>query len=135
MRLVKKNIRVCWQSEWSRLPTFKIKDTIGKWESSYHENRIREVSLTRLRVNSVKGIHLIPRIEGNYPKDCGCGIRMTLQHVFFDCQYYIAQRQPIINILRKDGKNMDMKSILEDNITYCDIVMRFLKDTGFIDEI
>lgn len=115
--------------------TYKKKDTLGKWESSYHKNRLREVVLARLRVNCVKDIHLIPRIEGNYLIDCGCGIRMTLQHVFFDCHYFINQRQPIIDILRRDKKNMDMKSILEDNIDYGDIIMNFLRETDFIDHV
>ena len=83
----------------------------------------------------VQLIHLIPKIEKTYPIYCGCGIGLTLQHVFFDCHYYINQRQPIIDILRKDKKNMDMKSILCDNVEYGDIIMRFLRDTRFIDYV
>ena len=77
LKIVKKNIRVWWGSEWDRTLTFKTKDKIGTWVSSFHVNRWREVVLARLRVNSIKGIHLIPRIERTYPIDCDCGINLA----------------------------------------------------------
>ena len=73
-------------------------------------------------MNTVKGIHLIPHIEGTYPLTCECdGSRLNLHHVFFNCNYYVVQRLPILDEL--------------SNNNFYDLVLTFLKDKNFIKEI
>ena len=92
-----------------QLNTYKIKDKIGQWDTSYNNNRKIETTLARLRLNSVKFIHLIPRIEGTYPLQCNCdGTSLTLYHMFFNCSFYITQREQIINKLYEDKKNLTL---------------------------
>ena len=124
--------------DWTALPISKIKEKIGKWESSYFNNRQKEVVLARIRLNCVRCIHLIPRIEGTHPKKCNCtvpNVDLTLHHIFFDCQKYVVQRQPLINMLRKDNKLFSMKNLLEDDFSYADIVYDFVKNANLLDDI
>ena len=72
MKKVKKNIIKEWQRDFDLVNTYKVRGKIEFWETANHNNRTREVILARLRMNSVKGIHLIPHIEGTYPRTCQC---------------------------------------------------------------
>ena len=135
LKQAKKNIRNRWERDYAAIPMFKIKEVPGKWDSSYHSNRLKEVVLARLRLGCVRCIHLIPRIEGNYGKDCECGEKLTLSHIFFECHKYNVQRQPLINMLRDDNKLLSLKNLLEDNLFYGDQVYEFIKNSNLIDEI
>ena len=72
MRILKQNIKKKWPNDWRVNPTRKIKECPETWESSFQENRLYETVLARLRVNCTKNIHLVPRIENNYPLYCDC---------------------------------------------------------------
>ena len=136
MRQIKNKIITSWQSDFNQIPLYKIKDTVGHWDTSYNKNRKYETILACLRLNCVKEIHLIPRIEGTYPLQCLCdGSRLSLQHIFFECGYYIHQRTNIISMLQIDRKQFNVKSLLENNQDYCNKVIHFLRDINYIDRI
>ena len=136
LRIIKNKIYKHWQTKFNQINSYKIKDKIGHWESSYNVNRHKETILARLRLNCVRDIHLVPRIDGTFPLNCNCdGSRLTLNHIFFDCSYLIIEREPLINQLYKDKKNFTLKSILDDNENYCKLVIDFLKSTKFINKI
>ena len=136
MKQVKRRIVASWQSEFNQTPLFKIKDTIGHWITCYNKSRKNETVLARLRLNCTKEIHLVPRIEGTFPLHCPCdGSRLSLHHIFFDCGYYIIQRSNILSILQNDRRQLNLKTLFEDNQKYCDAVLRFLKLTDLIDKI
>ena len=92
--------------------------------------------MARLRLNRIRGIHLIPRIEGTYPLDCDCGEnRLSLAHIFFYCPFYTIQRLPIITMLQRDNKAITMKNLLGDDGEYCKTIIRFLKLIDFMKNI
>ena len=67
---IKRQLKVHWQNLYDTYQAYKIKDKIESWESSYHENRLYEVVMARLRLNCVRGIHLIPHIENTFALEC-----------------------------------------------------------------
>ena len=113
-------------------PFYKIKDRIGHWSSSCQSNRLKEVVLARLRVNCVKAIHLLPHLHNTDPT-CNCdGSRLTLRHLFFYCNYFVMERLPLLDALRHDGKDFNVKNLLVDDDKYCDIVYKYLKVTDLM---
>ena len=89
-----------------------------------------------MRLNCVRGIHLIPRIENTYPLDCVCGeSRLSLRHIFFNCPNYTIQRLPIITMLQRDNKAMNLKNLLGDDNAYSKHIMNYLRLIKFIDQI
>ena len=136
MKKVRKKIIKEWQREYDLINTYKIREKIENWETCNHSDRTREVILARLRMNTAKGIHLIPHIEGTYPLTCQCdGSRLDINHVFFKCSKYVVQRTTILDELTSNNLNFNLKNLLSDNDNLCDLVINFLKDTNFIKEI
>ena len=136
MKQVRKNIIKEWQREFDLVNTFKIKEKIEFWETSNHKDRTKEVILARLRMNNIKGIHLIPHIEGTYPRTCQCdGSRLNLEHVFFNCSHYVVQRIPILEELNNNNLNFNIKNLLSDNDILCDLALEYLKEINFLKEI
>merc|ERR1712121_162399 len=136
MKQAKKNIIKEWQREFDLINTYKVREKIEAWETTHHKNRNREVILARLRMNSVKGIHLIPHIEGTYPRTFQCdGSILDLTHVFFNCGHYVEQRWPLLEELYNNNLNYNLKDLLSDNETLCDLTLEFLKETDFLKEI
>ena len=136
IRQLKSRIYSTWQTEFNQAPLYKIKASVGHWITSYNKNRKYETVLARLRLNCVREIHLVPRIEGTFPLHCNCdGSRLSLYHIFFNCGYYINQRTDLIYMLQKDRKEFNLKSLLEDNQSYCDKVIKYLIDINYINKI
>ena len=136
MKQINKRIIMSWQSDFNQTPLYKIKDSVGHWITSYNTSRKCETVLARLRLNCTKEFHLVPRIEGTFPLHCPCdGSRLNLQHIFFDCGYYIPQRTNILSMLQNDRKQFNLKSLLEDNQIYCEEVIRFLKVINIFNKI
>ena len=125
-----------WQREFNQIPCFKAKTEIEQWKTSFHKNRRHEIIFARLRLNCIKEFHLLPRIENSYPLRCTCdGSRQSLQHLFFDCGFYVNQRQILLDRLYKDKKPLVIKSLLENNLEYCELVIKFLENIRFISKI
>ena len=136
MKLFKKKIREYWQGQYDSYLFPKIKDTIETWDTSFHENRLYEVTMARLRLNCVRGIHLVPRIENTYPLDCDCQEdRLSLRHIFFYCPFYTVQRIPIITLLQNDNRTITLKNLLSDNSIYCKYIIAFLRAIKFLEYI
>ena len=132
LSFVRKRISLYWQRMYDLYPFYKLKDEIGHWSTSCQPNRLKEVVLARLRVNCVKAIHLLPHLNNADPT-CNCdGSRLTLRHLFFDCNYFVMERLPLLDALRQDRKEFTVKSLLIDDDKYCDIVYKYLKDTDLI---
>ena len=126
MKQVRKNIIKEWQREFDLVNTYKIREKTELWETSNHNDRTREFILAWLRMNTVKGIHLIPHIKGTYPCTCQCdGSRLDLNHVFFNCNYYVVQRLPILEELSNNNLNFNVKFLLSDNENFCDLTLEF----------
>ena len=136
MNMVKKSIYNEWSRQWQINNRFKIKDRILNWSSSYRKNRLEEIILARLRLNCIKSIHLIPRIENRVQPYCTCNNRrITLKHIIFECRQYMIQRHDIIHVLNRDNKELTVKNILSDNIEYCDIIIKFMRTINYINKI
>ena len=136
LKFIKKNIRVHWQHQYDSYDFPRFKENIGTWDSSFHENRLYEVVMTRLRLNCVRGIHLVPRIENTYPLECECQEnRLSLRHIFFNCPNYTMQRIPILNLLQNDNKTITLKNLLSDNSLYCKHIITFLRSINFLEKI
>ena len=136
LTILKKNIRAYWQQEYDTYHFYKCKDYVESWDSSFHENRLYEVVMARLRLNCIRGIHLIPRIENTYPLECECQEdRLSLRHIFFYCPNYTYQRLPIINMLQNDHKTLTLKNLFSDNSFYCKSIMTFLRSIKYLDKI
>ena len=136
MKSYKKQIHNQWQRQYDLLDKYKIKEKLGIWETSFQSNRNREVKLARIRMGCVKGIHITPRIEGTYPIVCNCdGSFLSLKHIFFDCNYYINERLPIIGTLRENELNCNLKDLLSDNEEVVDEIFKFLTKIDFLKEI
>ena len=136
LRIIKTKINQYWQNNFNYITTYKIKDKIGHWDSSFNVNRKKETILARLRLNCVRDIHLVPHIEGTFPLNCNCdGSRLSLNHIFFDCSYFIIEREPLIKQLYNDKKNLTLKSILDDSEEYCKLSIDFLKSINLYNKI
>ena len=136
LSILKRKVYKHWQTEFDQTPMYKIKSVVGQWETSMNTNRRHEIVLARMRLNCVKGIHLLPRMEGTFPLECLCdGSRLTLAHIMFDCGFYINQRSRILERLRRDNKHVELRTILEDNNEYCSLVLQFLDDIDYMSKI
>ena len=125
-----------WQRQYDLLDKYKIKEKLGIWETSYQINRYREVKLARLRMGCVKFIHLTPHIQGTHPVVCNCdGSFISLNHIFFNCNYYTNQRLPLINMLIEDDLNLNLRNLLANNEDFIDEVFKFLNDTNLMKEL
>ena len=136
MRILRNNIYQKWQIEFDSITPYKVKSKIELWETSFNNNRKIETTLARLRLNCTRVLHLIPHIEGTFPIYCNCdGSRLSLHHLFFNCSFYINEREELLNQLYNDKKNFDLKNILEDNEKYCKLVIDYLKNIGYLNKI
>ena len=136
--MVRISIRKMWSTEWSNTNILKIKEHLGKWETSCNENRLYEVVTARLRVNCTRNVHLIPRMERNYPLKCDCENnvhRLTLKHILFKCSKYNIQRENICKMLIDDDNEINLKNLFSDNNYYINEVIEFLKNIDMLKEI
>ena len=93
---VDKAIRCDWQDNWNNeAPTNKprqIKDTVGKWGTSFNKNRRWEVVLSRLRLGHTRVTHGF-LMENKPPAICQfCSVPLTINHILIECQQYAQQR-------------------------------------------
>ena len=71
---------------------FKIKDTFFNWSSSYRNNRLEEIILARLKLNYIKSMSLISRVENRLQLYYTCNKRrLTLNHRTFEYKQYLIQ--------------------------------------------
>ena len=89
-----------------------------------------------MRLNFLQGIHLIPHIENTYSLECECGKnRLSLNHIIFNCTNYTIQRLPIITVLQKDKKVINLKNLLGDDSAYSKYIIDFLRTINFLKQI
>ena len=83
-----------------------------------------------------KSLHLTPHIQGTYPFVCNCdGSHMSLNHIFFNCNYYTNQRLPIINMLIENDLNLNLRNLLANNEDFIDEVFQFLINIDLMKEL
>ena len=118
------------------LMTVKYKERVSHWVTSYFPKRHMEVTIARLRLNCIKGIHLVPHIENTFPLTCTCDdSRLTLHHLFFSCDHYVMQRAPLLQYLRDNDKAFLMKNVVDDDFKLCELVYRFLSDINYLTKV
>ena len=83
----------------------KIKEYIGERKSINRRNRKEEIVLARARMDTIKFVDLIPKIERRPQDRCSCNnARINMYHIVFVCQKYIEERKQIIDMLIRDKK-------------------------------
>ena len=121
-----------WQERWSApsLPNnkkYKIRPVIGKWLSSYQNNRRSENILTRLRIGHTRLTHKLI-LESCSPPVCdACHSQLTVGHILVDCPKFRAARLQY-------GLESNISDLLNDDADIVNI-MEFLKDINIFYEI
>ncbi|KAF2353415.1 Ribonuclease H domain [Trinorchestia longiramus] len=109
-----------WKTEWLRSiqltgkghHLLKIRDNTGQWPWSAHKTRHIETALGRLRVGHTglrSHLYRFSIVEDPY---CSCGAEESIDHIFFSCPYYAAERTTMKNSLTLLNVPFCLKNLL-----------------------
>ena len=136
--LIKKKVRVAWQSEWNRTPCEyrSLKPVLGDWKSAYRECRREEVVLSRLRTDC--GYYFVQHHFpwGGPPQNrCErCHVYNSIKHLIIDCPQWVNYRRGMISYLNRKGLNLSMENVLGDDFNH-KILFTYLRDIKYYDKI
>ena len=117
-----------WQERWSSCPDnklFKIKPTLGVWQSGFRNSRKEEVVLSRLRIGHTYFTHSYILRQEDPPECTACQEIYSVRHVLIDCidlglippRFYVP----------------DMKTLF-DTVSV-DRILSFVKEVNLFDKI
>ena len=119
-----------WKQYWEEIPITnklrKIQATIPKWKNLHQLSRMETIKMTRLRIGHTLITHKYV-FDRTAPPLCLCKERMSIEHIFNNCQTYQQQRTKY--------KIINTNILTEDSETSITKVMNFLKKTSLYNEI
>ena len=123
------------QSKWERTPhqhLIRIKPTLGHWSSANQNTRLREVTLSRLRIGHTKITHYYI-FEREPPTICHrCNVRYNVAHMLIDCPLYRLHRQVLINYTNCKRIPFTLSTLLGDSHPeLLEMLFIFLHNTHF----
>ncbi|KAF2354379.1 Reverse transcriptase domain [Trinorchestia longiramus] len=103
--LINTPFKTKWKTEWLRSiqltgkgrHLLKIRGSTGQWPWSAHKTGHIETALARLRVGHTglrSHLYRFSIVEDPY---CSCGAEESIDHIFFSCPYYAAERTTMKN--------------------------------------
>ena len=121
------------QSEWERTPhqhLIQIKPKLGHWPSANQNTRLREVTLSRLRIGHTKITHNYI-FEREPPTLCHqCNVRYNVAHMLLDCPLYRSHRQVLINYANDKRIPFTLSTLLGDSHPeLLELLFIFLRNT------
>lgn len=117
-----------WNDEWRNIRSNKlrvVKPTVQKWRTSYHQNRLIEVLMARIRIGHTRLTHGHLLCGGEAPLCEECIVPLTIVHIFVECPELIEQRRTCFGAGDPDVI-VDLTHILRDEEEAVERVMRFL---------
>lgn len=96
MKFIQSKLRETWQSSWDKEIDNKlhlVKPTIEEWESSRHEERLKEVILCRLRIGHTHLTHNFLLMKQDKPRCEDCDQELRVNHILLSCTKFEALRK------------------------------------------
>lgn len=119
-----------WKQHWEEIPNTnklkKIQATVPKWKNLHQLSRKDTVKITRLRIGHTLATHKYI-LDRTTPPLCTCKERLTIEHIFNNCQIYHQQKM-------KYGI-MNTQILTEDTEISTTKIINFLKEILFYDKI
>ncbi|XP_076047437.1 uncharacterized protein LOC143028972 [Oratosquilla oratoria] len=135
--ILRKQLHTHWQLQWNNLDiSHKQKEHITDWSTSYRNNRLEEIAIARLRMNSTRLTHLKPYIDGVFPPQCNtCNTILSIRHILLHCSKYNTQRQVLIQHCQIKKIQLSTTNLLTDDRLLIDKVVFYLRTTGLLWEL
>ena len=108
---------------------YAIKPNLKPWVTCSQPDRVREVTLARLRYGHTRLTHrhLLDRTE---PPMCpSCNVRITVAHILINCAAVQNKRQQIRNHLMTHRLPNNLSTLLGDDSSITDLVLDFILGT------
>ncbi|WP_316399482.1 reverse transcriptase domain-containing protein [Bradyrhizobium sp. 33ap4] len=128
-----------WQSFWDTQTKNKlhlVKPQIGRSPSTTHVDRLREVTLARLRIGHTYMTHgFLLRSEN--PPDCPrCGCQLSVVHILLECPAFQSRREQCFRYLCEHRIPLHPSLILGDeSLIDFKRVMKFISTVGILSMI
>ena len=126
------------QNKWNQTHSphlYAIKQNLTSWTTCNQPNRIREVTLARLRCGHTRftHCHLFERTD---PPICQtCNTRITVEHILIGCTALRNERKHINNHLTKYRLRNDLPTLLGDDPALTDLVLDFVLNSPYSDKL
>ena len=121
----------CWQASWDTVLVNKlkpIKASINPWQSSARHSRHEEIVTTRLRIGHSLLTHVFILKREEPPMCTSCDQPLSIKHILVEC----ADHRQLRRTLKLPES---MHDALKDDACSVDLVLRFLRETGFYHSI
>lgn len=128
--VIKQETQSKWKQYWEEIPNTnklkKIQSTVPKWKNLHQLTRMESIKMTRLRIGHTLATHKYV-FDRTTPPLCICNERLTIEHIFNNCQGYQQQR------IQYGITNTSI--LAEDTSKSTNKIINFLKEISLYDKI
>ena len=126
------------QSQWDQHHAphlYAIKRTLKSWSTCNQQDRIREVTLARLRLGHTRLTHGHLLDRAGPPMCQTCDMRVSVEHILIGCVALRHERRHITNYLANHRLRNDLPTLLGDDPTLTDLVLDFILTSPYAETL